>query len=102
MVFGAGDRHRTCDTLVTNQVICQTELHRLECRSPAERVGWERSPVRFGLHRGNAQHATISLLCATNDHMAAGFAVAVVCIVVERFMAKILLVGPAKGTTQEL
>lgn len=49
----------------------------------------ERPPVRFGLHRGNAQHATISLLCATKDHMAAGLAVAVV-VVVERFMAKIL------------
>jgi len=41
-----------------------------------------------GLHRGNAQHATISLpIWAAKNHMAAGLAVAVVVIVVVRFMA---------------
>jgi len=39
-------------------------------------------------HRGNAQHAAISPCLAINDHMATGFAVAVVVVlVVVRFMA---------------
>jgi len=49
-------------------------------------VAWGAVPGSiFGLHRGNAQHATISPAMAI-DHMAAGFAVAVVSVVVERFI----------------
>ena len=53
------------------------------------------------LHRGNAQHATISSCFTTKDHMAAGIAVAVVSIVVVRFMA-VWKLAPAKGDPTEL
>ena len=93
---GAGDRHRTCDILVTNQVLCQTELLR-----QAAGAGWRRLPAPDGgryvgrlprcfkldSHRGNAQHAARASCMTINDHVAAGLAVAMVCVVVHFFMA---------------
>jgi len=53
------------------------------------------------LHRGNAQHATISPCLTAKNHMAAGIAVAVVVIVVVRFMA-VWKLAPVKGDPTEL
>ena len=62
-------------------------------------VAEEAPGASFGSTPEDAQHATISQLFTAKDHIAAGFAVAVVMVVVEVFMAVGLLVEPSSGPT---